>query len=673
MLKLNWKTWLAVFVGILLVSAGLYVMVGAQGEATAAYWIGFAGAMLSGAWAVFGLVRWRDTPWVKRVNTFVLATFGFGILILLFLAVDWEPGWTTSLYCYLAVLGFLAGINVLRLLLRPGHPVLGVARTMLEESLRMGVALIFIIFMLVLLPLLPLIFSSEDRVTYMVQRFLTYSTVIVFILLGMMTVLLAARSVSLEIATRQAHMTLTKPLGRSQYLLGKWLGIVLLNAVLVAVAGVAIYGFTMGIARNPALNALDRYAVDREVLTARVAQTPDPIDVTWEQMYANVLKEKQLTDPTRFGEAGTPFAALPKDAMQEVVSDTISRFYTVEGGKNQQFLITGLDAAADAARRARDEGVQLLIDQAGISKQQSEDYVNYVTGKQTQLDQDVIAKVPDSLFEELKRILEREVIQLSLTPKLIPKPDNHRVEFYMEINNLPVPRPPTPTAPPRRQSMVIEVPNEIPIPAGLVSPDGTMTIKISVPEQREDGAEQTYVAFNFKDAQIEVYYRTGSFESNLVRAMLVLWLKLVFLAAVGLMAGALLSFPVAAMFGLVVFVAAALGGYINESLDSYISVARSENVWQIITGTIAKFFGHLFSGEIYDAIKLIIRMIGESFMALMPSFGQFGTAEPLSNGQVIGTDLVFRAVWKIGLLWTGVVAVIGGYLFSRKEIARVQV
>ena len=54
-----------------------------------------------------------------------------------------------------------------------------------------------------------------------------------------------------EIATRQIHMTLTKPLGRVQYLLGKWLGIVLLNAVLLVVAGIATYGFTTAIASNP--------------------------------------------------------------------------------------------------------------------------------------------------------------------------------------------------------------------------------------------------------------------------------------------------------------------------------------------------------------------------------------------------------------------------------------
>ena len=673
MLKLTWKIWLAIWLGITLVFGGLFVMLSAQGATGAAYWLGVVGSLILNGWTLFGLVHWREVTWVKRINTFVLATFGFSFLILLFFALDWEPGWTTSLYCYLAVLGFLLGINLLRLLLRPGHPVLGVARTMIEESLRMGVALIFIIALLVLLPLLPLIFSSDDRVTYMVQRFLTYSTTIVAILLGLMTVLLAARSVSLEIASRQAHMTLTKPVGRGQYLLGKWLGIILLNVVLVAVAGVAIYGFTMGIARNPALNALDRNAVDREVLTARLAQSPTPVDVTWDEMYMNVLKEKQLTDPTRFGELDTSFAVLPIDVKQEVITDTISRFFTVDAGSSQDFKVTGLSRAVEAADRAFSQGIRLLVDEAGLTAAEAEDYTNYVVGRPNDLQTETINKVSMPLFDQLKRILEREMIQLSLTPTSSPKPDNQLAEFYIEINGQPLPRQASVSDPPRVQSMVIEVANELSIPAGLISPDGTMVITVRVPDTKRDGSRQSFVRFNPKDAQVQVFYRVGSFENNLARAMFVIWLKLCFLAMVGLMAGSLLSFPVAAMFALVVYVAAAASGYINESLDSYASVARSDGAWLVITGTLSKFLSHLGSGDIYDAFRMIVRLVGESFMLLMPSFGQFATAEPLSTGQVISNDLLTNAILKIGLLWTGLTALVGTYLFSRKEIARVQV
>ncbi|MFK7789730.1 MAG: ABC transporter permease [Phycisphaeraceae bacterium] len=673
MFKLTWKTWLAVLLGIALVFGGLFAMFTAQGQPTLAYWLGFFGAAVATVWSFFGLVNWRDVPWVKRINTLVLATLGFGLVILLFLAVDWEPGYTTALYCYLAVLGFLLGINILRFVLRPGLPVLGVARTMVEESLRMGVALIFIIGMLVLLPMLPLIFGSEDRVTYMVQRFLTYSNMIVAVLLGLMTVLLAARTVSLEISTRQIHMTLTKPLGRAQYLLGKWLGIVMLNAVLLVVAGIATYGFTMAIAQNPALNDLDRNAVDREVLTARLAKKPDPVDSSWERMLANVLREKQLGDPGRFGDEGMSYQMLADDARQEVAAETIARFYSISAGQSQDYIFTGLGEAAAAAERAIVEGVDLLVDEGGLTQSQAQGLVNLILGRESDLDLENVPQLPADLQTKLARILQREVIQLSLTPATSPKPENLNSEVYLKINGQPWPRPRTPTSPPPRTRLVTEIPNKLNVPAELINNDGEMLLTILVPEARQDGFEQQSMRFNFKDDVIELFYRVGSFESNLTKALLIIWFKLAFLAMLGLIAGSLLSFPVAAMLSLIVYIAAAASGVINDSLDSYSGFARSDNTWEVITGTFAGFFSAIGSGDIYDAFKLLLRLTGEAFMLLIPSFGEFNTYRPLSDGHVITNGTVGTAALKIGLIWTGIVAVVGLFLFNRKEIARVQV
>ncbi|MEM9346693.1 MAG: ABC transporter permease subunit [Planctomycetota bacterium] len=673
MLKLTWKTWLGVLIGIGVVFGGLFALINAQGEGRLGYWLGFVGAAAATVWTFWGLVHWRDVPWVKRLNTLVLATLGFGLLTLLFLALEWEPGWTTAVYCYLAVLGFLLGINIVRILLRPGYPVLGVARTMMEESLRLGISLIFIIALLVVLPLLPAIFGSEDRVTYMVQRFLTFSNMIVAVLLGLMTVLLAAWTVSREITTRQIHMTLTKPLGRAQYLLGKWLGIVLLNAVLLVVAGIATYGFTTAIAKNPALNALDRYAVDREVLTARLAKSPDPIDTTWDQMYANVLLEKQLSDPGRFGEEGSSFATLSSDAQQEIVSDTVSRFYTVAGGQSQDFLITGLGEAAAAAERAVQEARGLLMDEAGLTSKQAEDYTNLLMGKPSELDAETAAKVPPPIQSEVVRLIEREVIQLKLTPSASPKPENLNTEVLIRVNGVAWPMPPSRGAPPPRTPLVVEIANELPLPASLISQDGEMVITVEVPKARSDGFEQESMRFNYKDAVIEVFYRVGSFESNLAKALMIVWLKLGFLAMVGLIAGSLLSFPVAAMFSLIILAAAAAGGTINESLANYASVATADSTWQIITGTIAAVFNGIIAGEVYDVFKLLLRLIGTAFMVFMPVFGDYNTYRPLSDGHVISLGTVGRAALNIGLIWTGIVTVAGMYLFSRKEIARVQV
>ncbi len=676
MLKLNWKIWLAVLVGMVAVPVAFTLLLSAQGAQAAAQWVGFLGGVVVSGWVSFGLIRWREVGWVKRVNTFVITTLIFSLAGLLFRALGWETGWKTSAYLFLAVLGFLVGINVLRLLLRPGHPILGVARTMLEEALRMGIALIFIIALFAMLVILPLGLGSEDRVTYMVQRFLVYSTAVVFVLLGLMTVLLSARTVSLELSSRQAHMTLTKPITRWQYLLGKWLGIVLLDAVLVAVAGVAIYGFTMGIARNPALNDLDRFQVDREILTARLAMTPDPIDIGWEQMYQNVLTEKQLRDPDQFGTEGTALSSLPNAIKQEVMAEAIGRFYTVDGASSKQYRFTGLQSARLASERSIERAKAIVRDQSGLSDDEAEQYVRATLSQPNELKPETIQKVTPAVGDEMVRELEREKIQLVLTPDTSPEPEDQFVEFYIRVNNQPWPRLMEPGAPPmpvNRGEVPVESPYEVNIPASMIDQEGTLVVTIEVPRQRLDGTPQPYVQFNYKDAQIELYYRVGSFEVNLLKAMAVLWLKLCFLAMLGLAAGALLSFPVAAMLGLVVFVAAWASGAIDESLADYASTPRNADAWTVVTATVSSFFTHIGNGAFYDAFRVVVRIIGEGFMLLVPSFGKFNTSELLSTGRVIGLGLVFSATWKIGLMWTGIVGAIGLYFFHRREIARVTV
>lgn len=672
--KLNGIIWLAVLIAMALASVGLYVLLDAQGAERAARWVGFAGVSLGAGWMGWGFYRWRDTPWVKRLNGFVITLVGFGLFFMLFFAADWETGWRTVLYLGLAVLGFLVGINLLRLILRPGHPILGVARTLIEEALRQGVSLIFIIALPLILVALPLILGSEDRVTYMVQRFLTYSLAALTFLLGLMTVLLGSWTTSAELKTKQAYMTLTKPLARWQFLLGKWLGIVLLNAVLIMVGGVAIYGFTMAIAKNPTLNDLDRYAVDREVLTARIAMTPNPVGLTWQEMLENVLGEKQARDPERFGAVGEPMDALEPARRQEVVSEGVAKFYSIKGGSSRQYRFEGLGNAVAAAADAIAKGRAMLREQAQLTEKQAQAVVAIASGRDpgATLEPAVAEKLTPAIIRELRRLLEREVIQLVLTPDAQPSPMNNFAEVSMRVNNQPWPPPTGPGQRAPRSTLVIETPNEIPLPATMIKEDGTLILEIEAHAQRLDGQPQHLVKLDYKDAQPKVFYRVGSFEMNLTKAMLIAWFKLCFLAMFGIVAGSLVSFPVAAMVSIVVFVTATFSGIIQDSLDAYISVADG-GTWQVVTGTASKLLTSLGQGNVSDAFRLLLRIIGEGFTLIVPSFGEFPTADPLSSGKAIGSDLIINAGLKLGLLWTGVIGLLGLWLFSRREIARVTV
>ena len=156
MLTRKWTIWALLFLAIAAVGGGLCALLWFQGLTTAANAVSIITTLAAGAWTLRGLYVWRETPWVRRVNSFVIVVFAFGIVYLILNAAGASTLARTSLYLFGTVAGFMLGINLLRLILQPGWPLLGVARAMIEEAIRMRVALIFIFAVLVLLPALPL-------------------------------------------------------------------------------------------------------------------------------------------------------------------------------------------------------------------------------------------------------------------------------------------------------------------------------------------------------------------------------------------------------------------------------------------------------------------------------------------------------------------------------------
>lgn len=668
MLTRNWKTWLGIYVGIQLAGAGLAALLYFQQSTIGLAVVTVLFSFLGNAWLGWGLWVWREVSWVRQVNALVLTSIGFSLAIAASFAVGWMTGVQTLGYIFLAVIGFMLGINAIRLILRPSWPIIGVARTMIEEAIRMRVALIFILMLLVMLPILPLILGSEDRVTYMVQRFLTYSMMIVATLLSVMTIMLGARSVSHELSSRQVYMTLTKPLSRWQYLLGKWLGIALLNAVLVAVSGVAIYGFTMAIAKNPAMNRADRAILDREILTARQGVQPAPGDAEMSvaKIVFNLLEQKRLSDPDRYGAPGTPTAALPADVQAEVTGEAMSRWLTIDPGQSKEYRFSGLGQAVEAARAAEQE-VTDLLEEIGLTGEQAKEALQIARGERVYLTYQPPAAFDQEMQDKINGILEANTLTLVISPDTSPKPEDSMVEIALRVNGLPWPA----RQPIRR--FAVETPQEISLPAALIGDNGELVLGIEVPKERSDGAEQAAIQLNGKDATVEVFYRTGGFGANLAKAMGVMWLRLGLLAALGLAAGALLSFPVACLLCLALLVMSSFSGYITEAVAGYASLPQTDGTREMVSIAWARFSSQIGEGQYFDALKLIVRFIAQGVLLLVPSLSDFSTNPFLSEGRAIPRQLLTDAVWKIGLLWTGMVGLIGVALFSRKELAKVVV
>ena len=88
---------------------------------------------------------------------------------------------------------------------------------------------------------LPLLIKDDGTARGFIQILLTYTLSVITALLGFSTLWLACGTLARDIEDCSMQMVVVKPIARWQIWLGKWLGILLLNASLLGVSGASIY------------------------------------------------------------------------------------------------------------------------------------------------------------------------------------------------------------------------------------------------------------------------------------------------------------------------------------------------------------------------------------------------------------------------------------------------
>jgi hypothetical protein len=478
-----------------------------------------------------------------------------------------------------------------------------------DEAIRMRVPLVFIVLLVTLIPVMPFVMDDQDQLRYRIQTFVTWSMVAMSGLLSLMTLFLAVGTIAGEIQQRQIFLSMSKPVSRLHYLAGKWLGIVLLNLLLVAVCGTAIYAFTQLLALQPAKNLEDALAVRERVLVARVAEAPQPVnEADFRVACQRRLDQLRREDPARYGRVGELFEQASGKVQRAVAKEVRARWYSVGPRMTAVYRFTGLSPAKEYG----------------------------------------------------------DQVQLRIKPKVSGETVNRKGLVYlnMVVNDRPYENPAgTVGVPP----IVDDTYHVMPIGSEVIDAQGELKITIFNPVV--EGQTQPSISFNLEDG-IELFYRAGSFEGNLIRSLLILWVRLAFLAMLGLAAGTFLGFPVACLCCLIVYLAAASSGFLSESLEFYSTLPRG-GPWERIEGTVRLIGQRIAAGEVWAAFKVLIRLIGTAFMLLVPNFGAYNPTPLLADGRLVSLQMLGRAVAQIGLVWTGAVGVIGYLIFRSRELARV--
>ena len=121
-----------------------------------------------------------------------------------------------------------------------------VARNTIKQALRMKVAIVFIILLLVLLPVLGFTTTGDETLKGRLQTFLSYGLSLTSFLLCILTISVSIYSVTNDIKERQIFTVITKPIRRFQFLLGKLLGVILLDILLLSIFSIIIFVFKLG-------------------------------------------------------------------------------------------------------------------------------------------------------------------------------------------------------------------------------------------------------------------------------------------------------------------------------------------------------------------------------------------------------------------------------------------
>jgi len=190
--------------------------------------------------------------------------------------------------------------------------------------------------------------------------------------------------------------------------------------------------------------------------------------------------------------------------------------------------------------------------------------------------------------------------------------------------------------------------HEFQVPGGLVDEKGVLTIRFL-------NANNTVLLFPL-DEGIEVLYPAGGFGLNFARGLGIIFCWIALLAAVGLAAASLLSFPVAAFFS--------LGLLVVVLCSSIMSSAVTE-------GTIANYNAEKGTKGFTPADLIAIPMF-QGALAIIGLAKDFSPVDSLSTGRNISWEELGRAFGQIVLLLGGGAAAVGMAIFTRRELATAQ-
>ena len=374
-----------------------------------------------------------------------------------------------------------------------------VARNTFVSSMRMKIAIVSMLLLIVLLPILSLTSTGDGTVIGRVQSFISYGLGLVSFLLSVLTIIVSCYTLSYDIKYKQIYTVVTKPIRRFELIIGKVLGVVILDLLLLAVFSSIIYTITIQMPRFTKTDEAGLARLNSEFFTARAALKMN-ID---EQAAENRVLETY---------------------------NELAKAGRLDESHKKEDVLSELRDAEKFSRRSAEPGGMVLWEFEGVKP-----------------------------FDVNENIFIRFKFNASQEP---PDKNLYGVWYVGDYRQLKSgqPRIQTPIRTIPRKD-VINTLREFEVSADAVAADGYLAVVFY-----NEPMNETTVIFPM-DNGFEVLYKAGNFSDNFIRAVIVIFARLIFLAALGVSLSTWLGFPVAILCCLTVFFMGVINGFVVQSFN----------------------------------------------------------------------------------------------------------
>ena len=216
--------------------------------------------------------------------------------------------------------------------------LLAIAWLTWKAAFRFRLFLVVAVLLLAAVVGLPLLLKDDGTARGFTQILITYTLSVITALLGLSTLWLSCGTLARDIEECQMQVVATKPIARWQIWLGKWLGIMSLNAALLALSGGCVLGLLYW--RAAGLPAAEQKILREQVLVARSSAKPQNFDAEIDAQTEQILQERLKTTPVGTADVAEVRRLIREQvkAQYQLVPPAYSREWQIDLGFAKNFL-----------------------------------------------------------------------------------------------------------------------------------------------------------------------------------------------------------------------------------------------------------------------------------------------------------------------------------------------